>query len=330
MLSLNVTETKKIAGLDSLRFFAFFSIFLYHAASEFKVGYLGVDFFFVLSSFLLTYLAYQEIENMGSFSKKNFFVRRSLRIFPLYFLVVTVTLVLLPIVANSFGINITLPEDQYMYWLLISNFETSDCLFALKFLWSIAVEEQFYLLFIAFSFLFKKHLWIFLTLLFTSYLVFMIIADNYEISTYSNTITHFSNFGIGMLAGYFYYKKSINIKLVTALFFASSVLLFFEIYDIIFHLILSCWFATLMLLVIKIAPSIKNNIAFKVTEYLGNYTYGLYVYSGFVLTFGINFIPIKNNLLVVIIEFIILLIIAFTSYHLFEKQFLKLKKHFRS
>ena len=75
---------RKIAGLNTLRFLAFLSIFLFHTEISFDYGYLGVDFFFVLSSFLLTFLAYKELDDTNTFSKKNFFMRRVLRIFPLY------------------------------------------------------------------------------------------------------------------------------------------------------------------------------------------------------------------------------------------------------
>ena len=133
----------KIKGLDTLRFFAFLSIFIFHATPHFEYGYFGVDFFFVLSSFLLTYLAYQEIDAKGFVSKWNFLGRRMLRIFPLYYLVLTASFIVLPILNYS----VNLPENKLLYWLLLSNYETSDCLYSLKFLWSIGVEEQFYLIF---------------------------------------------------------------------------------------------------------------------------------------------------------------------------------------
>ncbi len=124
----------KIAGLNTLRFLAFLSIFFFHTEVSFSYGYLGVDFFFVLSSLLLTFLAFKEIEETGRFSKKKFFVRRALRIFPLYFLVVISSFLLLPVIAAHFNQTLSLPENKTLYYLLLSNYEESDSIYYLKFL----------------------------------------------------------------------------------------------------------------------------------------------------------------------------------------------------
>ena len=322
-------NTTKIAGLDSLRFFAFLSIFIFHATDLLPKGYLGVDFFFVLSSFLLTYLVFKELEQSDNFSRKNFFMRRSLRIFPLYFLVVVFSLIALPIIANYFNISITLPNNHLYYWLFLSNYETSDSIFALKFLWSIAVEEQFYLIFMLFGFLFRKHFWLFVVILLCSYFGYMIVAHQLELATYTNTLTHFSNFAIGMAAAYFYYRKMIPNKIIVLLFLLSlSALMLFDLPDIAFHPTISIFFASATLLFINISYKIKQFKAFQLTEYFGSFTYGLYIYSGFVLTFGKQFVSFENSVLNFSIQFIVLLLLAFLSYHFYEKHFLKLKKHF--
>src|SRR5690348_9426031 len=89
-------------NLDGLRFFSFLVVFLYHghlsifsylkdsqpktyAAIEFlfQHGNLGVNFFFVLSGFLITYLLIKEKEFTGTIHVQNFYIRRILRIWPL-------------------------------------------------------------------------------------------------------------------------------------------------------------------------------------------------------------------------------------------------------
>ena len=94
--------------------------------------------------------------------------------------------------------------------------ETSDSIFALKFLWSIAVEEQFYLIFILFGFLFRKHFWVFVSILIGVYIGFMIIANQLEMNTYTHTLTHFSNFAIGMSAAYVFYHNVLSNKILVA------------------------------------------------------------------------------------------------------------------
>jgi len=322
-------EITKIAGLNSLRFFAFLSIFVFHSTDFFSKGYLGVDFFFVLSSFLLTYLIFKELEQTNNFSKKKFFIRRSLRIFPLYFLVVIFSLIVLPLLSNITSTSITLPDNQLLYWIFLSNYESSNSIFALKFLWSIAVEEQFYLVFIVFGFLFRKHFWVFVGLLLSVYIGYMIIAQQLELSTYTNTLTHFANFATGMGSAYLFHHKMVLNKILAFLFLLCfCILVFLDVSDIIFHPTISICFASATLLFIKISDNIKHFKAFKLTEYLGKYTYGLYIYSGFVLTFGTKFIPIENPFLTFSIQLILLLTLAILSYHLYEKFFLKLKKRF--
>ena len=90
-------------NLDGLRFFCFFSVFLYHSFHTeneiiksspiykfvteeiFKNGNLGVNFFFVLSGFLITYLLIAEKKLNGQIDLKKFWIRRILRIWPLFY-----------------------------------------------------------------------------------------------------------------------------------------------------------------------------------------------------------------------------------------------------
>jgi len=320
----------RITGLDTLRFFAFLSIFVFHATPYFKFGYLGVDFFFVLSSFLLTYLALAEINTQGKFNAGKFFIRRVLRIFPLYYFVIVISFVALPLLARHIGINPTLPHNKLLYWLLLSNYETSDCVFYLKFLWSIAVEEQFYLLFILFSFMFRKYLWWVILLLILVYFSFMTYATANSIATYSHTLTHFPNFAAGMAGGYLFYKnKQLHYYPLITLALSFITLFFFKT-DIIVNLSTSVLFISLIFVFINALS--KNNAPgiLKITEFAGKYTYGLYVYSGIVLTFSKSLLTLNSTILTIITEFILLFALAFVSFHIYEKPFLRLKKRFRS
>lgn len=320
---------QKIEGLNSLRFFAFFAIFLFHSAPIFKYGYLGVDFFFVLSSFLLTYLALTENKETNRFSRKNFFMRRVLRIFPLYYLIVFLSFCVFPFFTSLLNLNLTLPDNKLLYWLLLSNYEQTDCVFYLKFLWSISVEEQFYLLFIALSFLLFRSISAFIGVLSISYFLFMSWALNNEISTYTHTITHFSNFAVGVAGAKLFFDKK-ELKYWPELFLSISIpLLIFTNNEILFNIWISFFAISLILICIKHSKKIIRYPIFKTTEFLGKYTYGLYVYSGLVITFGNKYMPLNNLYLRIAFNLIILIFVAILSYHLFEKHFLKLKSKFR-
>ena len=83
-------------SFDALRFISFFLVFLLHTPVDensfmsffSKSGGTGVSFFFVLSGFLITYILIIEKKNFNKISLKNFFVRRILRIWPLFYLMI--------------------------------------------------------------------------------------------------------------------------------------------------------------------------------------------------------------------------------------------------
>jgi len=330
--NFQMKNQSRIAGVDTFRFCAFINVFLFHATTQWSAGYLGVQLFFVLSSFLLTYLALNEIKSTGHFSKINFFLRRAVRIYPLYFMVVAVSFYVLPVIAGSIGRTISLPENKWMYWTFLSNFDSQDHIFALKFLWSISVEEQFYILFIALSFFFKKNIYIPVAGLVLLSFGSPYISQIAGVSDYHNPLTYFADFGIGMLAAKLYFDRHQllnNINLLMVSLFAGGVVLvsfWFPAFAPIFNTSFAVFAASFLLLIIHVLEQKRyRRLLPSFTEIIGRYTYGLYVYSGFVLTFAGLLISTANGYLLVLLEFSILVVISAISYHLFEKRFLELK-----
>lgn len=110
-------------------------------------GWVGVQLFFVLSGFLITGILLDEKDAPQQL--RNFYVRRVLRIFPLYYVALAIVFILLPIMHATPG-WLTLPPglSQAWYWLYLNNWSSpywGDAP-ALGHFWSLAVEEQFYLL----------------------------------------------------------------------------------------------------------------------------------------------------------------------------------------
>jgi peptidoglycan/LPS O-acetylase OafA/YrhL len=139
--------------LDGLRFLAAFAVFVHHAPAVPSLGALktygwaGVDLFLVISAYLLTRLLMLEYEATGRISIKSFFVRRALRIWPLYLGYVT-AITLLAIVAGK------LAFVTASYWWLSHVSFSNNILTAVKgysvvpytaHLWTISLEEQAYL-----------------------------------------------------------------------------------------------------------------------------------------------------------------------------------------
>ncbi len=117
------------------------------------IGWSGVDLFFVLSGFLITGILIDARGSDRYFT--SFYARRTLRIFPLYYLVVFLSLVVLPRFPAAFDLlaGAGAPREQWPYWLYLTNFSVAsrDAFMhgVLDVTWSLAIEEQFYLLWAA-------------------------------------------------------------------------------------------------------------------------------------------------------------------------------------
>ncbi|MGE3910811.1 MAG: acyltransferase family protein [Chloroflexota bacterium] len=117
------------------------------------IGSLGVELFFAISSFLLTYLAVREYRSTGSFSPKRFLIRRTLRIWPLYYTIVFVHIALAFLIKPHFPPPDTMLDpygwfinEAWIYPIFLQNW-INPTLAEIGILWSLGVEEQFYLLF---------------------------------------------------------------------------------------------------------------------------------------------------------------------------------------
>lgn len=152
----------RILELDGLRGIAIMLVMIYHMTvmkpsgpfDELFVGLLnlgwsGVDLFFVLSGFLITGILLNTKHQPHYF--RNFWLRRALRIFPLYYAVVFFSLVVLPEIAHPKMANFSRIEgNEIWYWLYLSNFSIAHAHAfrhgILDVSWSLAIEEQFYLI----------------------------------------------------------------------------------------------------------------------------------------------------------------------------------------
>jgi peptidoglycan/LPS O-acetylase OafA/YrhL len=150
--------------IDGLRAFAVLSVILYHAGFNFFTGgYVGVDVFFVISGYLITIIILAELET-GSFSLVRYYERRARRILPALFTVMLVCLPfayfsLLPQAMKEFSeslVAVCTFASNVLFWRTSGYFDTATELKPLIHTWSLAVEEQYYVLFPLFLMLFWK------------------------------------------------------------------------------------------------------------------------------------------------------------------------------
>lgn len=139
---------KNIFGsLDGLRALAILAVLWHHTPSAIPGwpittrGFLGVDLFFIISGFLIATLLLRELRRHGRISLRNFYIRRFLRIFPAYYLMLSIvgaTALLAPgNSANAVG------HDLFFAAFYLSNLVPMNSMLAIT--WSLSAEEQFYL-----------------------------------------------------------------------------------------------------------------------------------------------------------------------------------------
>lgn len=133
-----------IPALDGIRALSVFLVILHHFGFERVPGGVGVTAFFVLSGFLITWLLLVEREQTGAVSLRAFYTRRALRIFPAFYTYWFLMLVLLPLAQLPFPWPNAISAFFFVgnYYSALNGHPTN----AFSHTWSLAIEEQFYLL----------------------------------------------------------------------------------------------------------------------------------------------------------------------------------------
>ncbi|MEP3836029.1 MAG: acyltransferase [Algibacter sp.] len=321
----------------------------YNDLPIFNKGVEAVYAFFVLSGFLIIRSIYLEKEK-GTFSIRNFYLRRILRIFPLYYLILVFGFlfyhVLLPNIGISFENNYSLIEGLFLSIFFFPNIFafSHDPGGILKILWSIGIEEQFYLVIAPLLFVLKKtkilHVLIGITLLY--FLVFHLQNNTYLRNHY---FVYFYLLAGGVIAVLEKKKKLEFLKISIAipiLIVCSSILYFFtNIFQ--FEDLWLTNLTSMIVLSLFIHSLSCNNFGFKikirVLNYFGQISYGIYMFHVISLN-AVVFIFIKlkefvffSNIITIILinilTFVLTIVLAHFSYTYFEKPFLKLKTKFR-
>ena len=368
-------------NLDGLRFVSFFVVFLYHcllsilsylkdASPEvynvvnflFKHGNLGVNFFFVLSGFLITYLLIKEKEFNGQIHVPNFYVRRILRIWPLYYLCIIVGFIGFGILKKMSGEPIMENANPWYYIFFGANFdimhtwpEKPDALL-LSVLWSVAVEEQFYLTWpLILSIVpLKKFRFVFPAIMAFSLLfrAFHAGGDDHDFAIrYFHTFSVIGDMALGGMFAYLvsYQNKFktfitnmgrpviIMIYLLTLVVTLLKDEIFVPGIPVIFErLVIAFLFGMIILEQNYSRHSFYKMGNFKTISKLGVFTYGLYCLHFLGLYFAIkvmNLMHLNGSLNIVAFSMILLALllsigISLMSYHFYEKWFLRLKDKF--
>jgi peptidoglycan/LPS O-acetylase OafA/YrhL len=366
--------------LNALRFFAAFCVVMHHAEqirskhglfnlkqySLFENGGTAVTFFFVLSGFLISYLLLKEQYHTGKISVKNFYMRRVLRIWPLYFLLVLLGTVFVPVLIELVGYSYDMPYrfgDVILYFLFFLPFMVTEMYgtHLLQPLWSIGVEEYFYLGWAPlFKFLKRHVLKAMITIIVLKWILFAVViftdTNNLFIKAITGTF-RFEAMAIGGLGAYIVFhgdstlsKSVLFSKTVQWIMLAFLLLRFccdsymathfalfkFLFATFIFSDFLLMFVFTWLIVNISLNPQTIVKLNSKFLDMLGNISYGIYMYHMpiiFIIVFTLkNRLNRMDNIISTLVFYCTLttgvILISYLSKKYFEDFFLKLKERY--
>ena len=367
-------------GLHGLRFFAAMMVVFSHVElmkdyhgypnlyagnlAVYESGRMGVTLFFVLSGFLISYLLLTEKKVSGTVAVKKFYTRRILRIWPLYYLLVTATFIVLP----KFGF-FTVPKYSA---ILPTNFRYTFSLYGLLLpqvalsvfdpvpyaepLWSIGVEEQFYLLWP----LLMKHVRKFLRLtifIIIGAVVLKQIAFTFAEATRNQQSLRYWNYLLSYLyftriecmavggvgAWLIFARRERMLKLIyhrgvqVALYAVTLLLLVTQTFKPVYNYLIYAVCFGLIIMNVATNPHSLIKIENKAFVLLGNISFSIYMFHEIVIkvvmqmlirTGGASFSDLRSNLLLYLFSVAGTLAVAALAYYGFEKPFLHLKSAF--
>jgi len=360
-----------LKGLNTLRFFAAFFVIISHGAISldklsnagisnmpvFNRGGDAVEFFYVLSGFLITYLLLGEISKTGTISIRKFYLRRVFRIWPLYFLVVAFGFLFLglvyPRLMGQPFFDFPIYKGLLLFLCFLPNLATSlystGLLFPLR---TIGVEEQYYLFWAPLVKVFRKHIgYLVLIFVILSYIGYFWLVSihpdlNKTLRAFLETLKFYA-MATGGLFGLLFYKFADRYRnswlsakwmqwiifIVIGWYYLAGITL---LDGIIGHFFL-CWLYGLLIMNNCILTNPVINLEKQPFIYLGIISYGLYcchMIVDYILRFVVTKVHLErigNKLLIPLYLAALLggaIILAGLSYKYYESYFLRLKEKY--
>lgn len=356
---------RHIPSLDGLRGVAVLAVIVFHLSAPLaglagewfpdsglliaRLGQRGVDLFFVLSGFLIGGILIDSRSRPGYF--RNFFARRALRIFPLYF----GAGILLCWVAPALGGSDYFQRHQWWYWSYTTNWPQAlgmDIDFG--HFWSLAVEEQFYLVWPVLLFFLRVRgiLWLCAGALAVSTL------SQWWFTTSGAPNATFTLCCIGQLAAgtavaalartfKLRRKRAVHLASAAVALVAAAILLplfaFYSGAEVAFIQIvktnaIGILFAAFLFYVITASKAnpVKRLLSLGALRWVGKYSYAMYVVHPFLIAAIVGLVlswtaePLSPllGLGVALAIFVSVALVSWLSWHLFEKHFMRLKRYF--
>lgn len=342
-------------SLDGIRCISIIAVLWHHTHNSsptlpiLKNGFLGVDMFFVLSGFLITTLLLREDEKTGTISLRQFYIRRSLRILPLYYgLLIAFALILLILPRSSMAQPFW--QDLPYYLTFTSNWIAAGTLFSVA--WSLSTEQQFYLV----SPILEKTIrstkvklviisvFILINQLFNFHIIQSLLSNWFGITLKTHEITEatFTPICLGVLLAYMlHFRPSfekaaswLSPRWVAPLCLIVTLLLCNIPGNIagLPRLLIQLSMTTLIAsCVVREDHGLSSILRFKPIERIGVISYGMYLFHLIALgiaTAILKVLGLKFAFDQFLLCFVITVILSEISFRFYEKRFLRLKHFF--
>lgn len=362
------TQRIYFRNLDILRFLAAYMIVILHSFFGWKVKFgnpeflasslsqsgldrlelvmhnlsFGVDIFFLISGFLITYLLLSEKERTGNVDVLKFYIRRAYRIWPLYFFMI--------LLAPLFSYFLMEQSPTYAYHFLFGgNFDlinNGPKSVATNHLWSICIEEHFYLFCpLLIGFIPHKRLpatllsIVFICIVFRAF--FLSSTADYGMAYYVHTLSRIDVLALGALFGYLYYNKQISFNHslpIRLMVYATFLLLFFNVNYVdsgsflfdtlkkyLYVLPVAYWMGNFLFNPNAVFAAQKPNIMLQ----FGKVSYGIYMFNPVVIFVTVCLFAkygYTNYFYFLVVVHVALAITTYLSYRFIELPFLNLKE----
>ena len=346
--------------IDGLRAIAVISVIIYHLNENWLPGgFLGVDIFFVISGFLITGIIITEIQQ-NSFSFKQFYTRRIKRIYPAFITVMALVSFIASaiFIYNDFNklrktIELAIAFLSNFYLGLTQGyFDLSANENPALHIWSLAVEEQYYLIFpLILTLAYKNFREIKVLFIITLILFFILLSTSFIPASFYKEVLHqpniyylsnlrFPELLVGSLLAIYHCSNKIQLstQVSNILAILSTLLLFSCLFlmnnDIAFipgvTLILPCIFTALIIHTTSQNNIIKLCLSNKAIVFIGKISYSLYLYHWIFIALAYYITGEKqiNNQSIAIVT-VLTIIFSVLSYYLIEQPIRKSKLNFK-
>lgn len=327
---MNQIEYRK--DIDALRGLSVLLVVIYHAFPEkLPGGFIGVDIFFVISGYLITSIIYRQLKR-NEFSFLHFYNRRIRRIFPALFTVLLASLIigwfiLFPDEYKQLARHVSYATIFIQNFTLIEElgyFDVASHYKPLLHLWTLSIEEQYYLLWPAILvviFRFKLDTFkILITIILISFVANIYFVADYKDEVFFHSITRFWELGLGSLLAIYLFDNKVNTSNSTYLFILGLTLILFSVFWINNNSLYPYWlglFPTIGAMLIIIANLQLTYWAGLVK--IGLISYPLYLWHWVIISFCYIYLGKQPNASILIIAIIVSLLVSYLTYRYIEK-----------